>query len=328
MGDDRPIRYIEGDKVIYRASALGSCERAFVACATGTPAMPYPAEFQEVLDEGTRAEPIISGLWELETGLETVDQQAEYDLRIGKIGDREVFVRCHIDGAVRQVRPNRNRLREYKKFRDSTWKDFLTQGVECGANYPWQVAVCMLAGDFDECEFVGGHWSVPEGATEPTITEVSHHLLTGPPVPYKAIRDRVKRVERMIQAGFDAKEVPCTKAYPCPYFKVHDEDDSETFELPADGEEGEVTKLLVSTFALAASEFGRIKKQYDDAEEAKKKAAEHLRLLIEELGPDANAAKKLLNDEYEVTRVRFPVGESVRKAYNQDYFKIKVRKAK
>ena len=32
MGDDRPARYLEGDRVIYRASALGGCPRALALC--------------------------------------------------------------------------------------------------------------------------------------------------------------------------------------------------------------------------------------------------------------------------------------------------------
>lgn len=333
MGDDRPIRYIEDDKVIYRASALGTCERAFIACATKTPAAPMPEWFRGVLDEGTRAEPIISGLWELQTGQPTVCQQAEFDLRIGKIGDREVFVRCHIDGAAGtssfknlQLTPPKT-LREYKKFRDSTWPDFLRQGVECGVNYPWQVAVCMLAGDFDECEFVGGHWSIPEGETEPTITEVQHHLLTAPPVNFKAIRDRVKRIERLITAGFDAREVDCNKAmYPCPYFKVHDEDDKVTWSLPTEGEDAEVGKVLVSTFAMAASNVNRITKELEKAKAEKQKADKALREMLEHFGPEAVAADRLLSDEYQLLHVTGEVEERTAKGYSLDYYKINVRK--
>lgn len=322
MGDDRPIRYIDPDgTVVYRASALGTCERAFVACATGTPAAPMPDWFREVLDEGTAAEPVISGMWELQTGLGTVDQQREYDLRIGRVGDAEVIVRCHIDGMSDD--PPGARLREYKKFRDSMWPKFLTQGVECGANYPWQVAVCMLAGDFDECEFVGGHM------VDGVVTEVKHHLITNPPVTFKAIRDRVKRIERLIQAGFDAKEVDCNKSmYPCPYFKVHDEDDSETYEFPVDGKEGEVAKLLVSNFAVAASKVNMLDKQLKEAKAEKDRHAVALRELLDVLGPDAKAAKKLVNSEYTLTHVTGDVPERVQKGYALDYYKIAVRKDK
>jgi len=330
MGDDRPIRYVEEDgTIVYRASALGTCERAFVACANGVPAADKPEWFKEVLNEGTRAEPIISGLWELKTGYDTASKQHEYDLRIGKVGDVQVVVRCHIDGERDWGGPGiPTTLREYKKFRDSTWPKFLTQGVECGPNYPWQVSVCMLAGDFDECEFVGGHavfddWGVM------TISEVEHHLLTAPPLSFKAIRDRVKRIERFIQAGFDAREVDCNQSmYPCPYYKaVHDEPD-EPYELPATDEAGGLARQYISQMALLSSEIRMLKEKVKEAEQRKKAVSDGFRGCLEVFGPEAMTAKKMLTDEYEIAHVTGGVQERIAKGYDLDYFKVTVRKGK
>lgn len=313
MGDDRPMRYVEDDKVVYRASMLAACERAFVACANGTPGLAKPDWFQQVLDEGTEAEPIIQAHWDAQTGVPTIDQQREFELEIGTVNKRLVVVRCHIDGATEG-----GRLREFKKFRDSTWPEFQRRGVEVRPFYPWQVSVCMLAGDFDECEFVGGHWSNGE------IVEVQSHLLTHPPVNLLAIKKRVKRIERLINAGFDAREVECNKnLYPCPWFKLHDDEgDSETFELPDTDE----ARLFLRNYADSCAEVNRHRKALEEAEKWKKNNAEALREYLAMLGDEAVAAKKLIGAEFEVQHVRKTIPAHMRSESTQDYFTIKKRK--
>lgn len=315
MSDDRPIRYVDKDgTVVYRASALGGCDRAFVACAKNMHALPWPDDFQAILDEGTRMEPVIREMWDAHTGMPTKGDQAEYDLRISE----GVVVRCHIDGSTGD-----GTLREFKKFRDSTWPEFLRKGVEIHQNYPWQVAVCMWAGDFDTCEVVGGHY---DKETD-TITEVEYVFLNNPPIPLKAIRDKVKRIEKLIADGFDPREVDCTNAYPCPYVKVHDEKvEPDAFELPTEGEWAETQAMLVSQFAVEASNVKRLREQLDVAEKHKAEAADGLRAMVEELGADAVAAKKLMNADYVVTRVRKTTEAHMRKESTTDYFQVKVRK--
>lgn len=254
--DNHPIRYLEGDTVIYRASSIGACERALVASARRALPQPHPAWFQEVLDEGTLNESVISDMWDLETGIPTVDQQREFNLLIGEIDGRDVYVRSHIDG-MNGADPTS--IREYKKFRDSTWPNFLQQGVEVGANYPWQVSVAMHAltaelmvhGKADvACEFVGGHYELLNGGGTPddstpairAITQVECKYIASPPIPLVAIRKKIARVERLINTGFDIMETPCDgKTYPCPYWKYHDpKDELDTRILKFDGEWGEL----------------------------------------------------------------------------------------
>lgn len=238
--DNRPIRYLEGDTVIYRASSIGACERALVASARRALPQPHPTWFQEVLDEGTLNESVISDMWDQETGIPTVDQQREFNLLIGEIDGRDVYVRSHIDG-MNGADPTS--IREYKKFRDSTWPVFLQQGVEVGANYPWQVSVAMhaLCAEMDNselpaCEFVGGHYAGDDSGR--TITEVSCSYIASPPIPLVAIRKKIARVERLINTGFDIMETPCDgKTYPCPYWKYHDpKDELDTRILTSDQE--------------------------------------------------------------------------------------------
>src|SRR5262245_55496086 len=72
MSDNRPPRYEEDGRIIYRASGLGMCEKMFVALAMGYDPKAHPAWFQEILDEGTANEPVIREMWDEETGIPTV----------------------------------------------------------------------------------------------------------------------------------------------------------------------------------------------------------------------------------------------------------------
>lgn len=218
-GDNRPIRYEETGEdgvttVVYRASSLGMCDKAMLAAARGYPAAPHPDWFQEVLDEGTRAEQLIVDQYQAR-GVEVYGQQDTVELEIGEIDSKRVIIRGHIDG-----RNQFGDLVEIKKFRDSTWGKFLTSGVEINANYPWQVAVYMHALGVGNCEFVGGHWDGEK------ISEIDVKHLANPPIPMKAIRLKIARIERMIAEGLDPTDnipdIHCNETtYPCPYWKLH-----------------------------------------------------------------------------------------------------------
>lgn len=221
MSDNRPARYMELDDagnetVIYRASSVGGCEKAMLAAARGYDKRDHPDWFQEVLDEGSRMEEHIIAKWDFETGRPTVNQQKQIELYVGEIDGRNVIIRGHIDGEDDHENPA---LREYKKFRPSTWDKFIRQGVECGANYPWQVAIYMHGGGYDLCQFVGGKYNPDTDS----IDEVEAHAITNPPIPMKAIRTKIARVERMINQGYDPMDdgVECTLTYPCGYFYLH-----------------------------------------------------------------------------------------------------------
>lgn len=56
MGDDHNIVYPYAGKWVYRASAIGSCERALFAARRGLSPTPPPGKLQDAYDEGHRAE--------------------------------------------------------------------------------------------------------------------------------------------------------------------------------------------------------------------------------------------------------------------------------
>lgn len=317
-GDNRPIRYIEtldngSEKVVYRASSLGACERALVASARKHLPSPKPDWFQEVLDEGHTAEPLIRAMYEERFSCEVIGDQREVEFEVGEIDGRLVVVRGHIDGITGD---DSELLWEAKKFRPSTWEKFERMGIECNVNYPWQVSIYMHALEVEGCEFVGGKVSFDDWGNL-VLDDILVKPVMGAPFSRKAIVQRVARIERLINTGFDAMEVDCQMSmYPCPYWKLHDVKD-EDYELPGD------LYGVVSQLAAATAEVRNIDAARRKADERKKKLAAELRGELEKLGPVAEGAKKLALGDMVLSRIRKHVPAHSVKASDQDYFTIK-----
>ncbi len=235
MSDNRPPRYVETaddgtERVIYRASSLGMCDKVFVALAMGYDPRSHPAWFQEILDEGTENEQVIREMYEQKTGREV--------LGVGRVVEMEimdgVWVRGSIDGhsddlESLEVYPQ---LEEYKKVRDSGWMRYLRSGVEFQANYPMQTAFYQYALgeqygiDYVPMAFTGGHYVHDEKTDTWSITETYTHHYPDPAVPLLAIKKRIAKLQRLISETEAVGDLPCsTKMYPCPFYYLHDDDD-------------------------------------------------------------------------------------------------------
>lgn len=295
--DNRPFRYVEtGDDgtetVVYRASSVGACERALIATARKYERRQHPDWFDAVLDEGRRMEPFIDAIWQDTAGQEVTGGQDTVELHVGEIDGRNVIVRGHIDGMIDGS--NGKTLVEYKKFRPSTWGKFLQQGVEVNVNYPWQVSVYMHAGGFDSAMFVGGLYS-PE---TDRITEVAEFRLATPPIPLAAIRRKVARIERMVNAGYDPCDdgVVCKATmYPCPYFYLHDDKQNpvDKGDKSVDGVVLEPTDALYDLIADAQmhrQEVTRLRKLVDEHDRLAKKAQAELQAAMAAAGATAGTS--------------------------------------
>jgi hypothetical protein len=327
VSDNRPPRYIDGDKIVYRASSLGMCERALVACANGYAKRDHPEWFQKVLDEGTDNEDAIRMLFHRQQDeLRLVDGNwiDQYEGELEVVGN--VVVRYHTDDV--NLHPGYSGdnddgsrqptaiLREYKKFRDSTWPNFLTKGIEVNQNYPWQVAAMMWSlrdmGYDVVCQFVGGHFDGER------IIEVEHKLLLDPPIPRVAIIKKLARVERLIAEGLVPDEVPCQLSYPCGWWYLHDEKPPEVEIEMAAGEQ-------FNTFMdwCRHSEVVKTaKSMLDTAEKAKKFAAEQLAQWVPE-GAVA-VGEGIRGEKVRIKRYQqhVPARTQEVKAHTRDYFKV------
>lgn len=333
-GDDRPARYVEqdadgNDVVVYRASSLGMCERALVGFGRGEPAAPLPEKFVKIFQEGHNWEDRILARYEDEYACEVMSRQREVELDLGVVHGARVIVRGHIDGLSVDHDNGDVILIDAKKLRESSWAKFRTQGIEMIRNYPWQMSVywhaLMAEGlGLDGWALIGG---MLEGeGDEARLVDVELAEGYDAPLSLAAIRKRVARVEKWLAEGYDTREVPCDKGtYPCPFFKLHDEDPDEVFEWPDDVQG--IALPLLDKLAEVNAKISELEKQVKKLKSTKKQYTQGVYGLIEEYANQgADGAKKLEGFGYTVTRVRSHYPAKMREAYDTDYLQIKRHK--
>lgn len=320
MSDNRPPRYEEDGRIVYRASGLGMCDKMFVALSMGYDARAHPAWFQEILDEGTANESVIRGMWEQELA----EQDGPYPTHniavtdIGKVTEMEVldgiWVRGSIDGLLNQE-PGNVTLQEFKKIRDSGWMRYLQSGVEFQANYPMQTAFYMhsLAEEFGfevSMDFVGGHYVQDEKTQEWSITEVHRHLYTTPPVPLIGIKKRIAKLERLIADTDAIGDMTCNIAmYPCPVYYLHDDDMDEPPVRPSD----DIVRELVTQYDALEQERAVLKPKVEKIEKAQKGLKEGVQAWLVASGQDSGDVSTLELGEGTEAAVKYLV--SPRKGY-------------
>ncbi len=304
MSDDRPARYVEeyegGERVVYRASSLGICDRVFVALSQGMEPMAWPDWFQEILDEGTAQEEVIRTMYAEQGGWDVDSSQALLEMEIIP----GVWIRGHIDGAV--IAKDLVSVWEGKKVRTSGWARFLRQGVEWQKNYPWQVSFYMHAMQKKypnrevDCILTGGHFDPDKGE----VTEIHSHTLTNPPVPLKALKLRIMKLESMIEDDESVMEVACPSKpdYPCPFYFLHDDDAPEPAERPGD----DVIEPLLQEWAELKSREEEAKKIYNpnakDTKETLKRLKEGITAWLEASGADGEETAVTIGDKQYIVK--------------------------
>ena len=285
QSEQKPPRYVldmeDGtQRVVYRASSLGMCDKAIVATALGFEPQSKPEWFQEVLDEGTNAEPIIAAKYTEETGNEITDDQKQVKLEIMD----GVWIYASIDGLVWDG--GSPVLWESKKFRDSTWDGALRKGVEVNKNYPMQVSAMMhaLSDEYDtdvELDFTIGHMDTASGE----IVEIFIHRLIDPPVNRLAIRKRIAHLEKLVATGdLAGTACPLPLQYPCGFFHFHDDQDTAEgkLDIPSD-----VTlDLLVQEYEKADEIRKDLERQVKEASAASRNYKEGIQEWLKAQGFD------------------------------------------
>lgn len=308
MSDDRPARYEEDGKIIYRASSLGMCDKMFVALAMGYEPRAHPAWFQEILDEGTANEPTIRAMYELDQSTNT--GQYTKVVGIGRVVEMEIldgiWIRGSIDGHLDQlVIPT---LNEFKKIRDSGWMRYLQQGVEFQANYPMQTSFYMFAlgeelgGSWVPMDFTGGHYVQDEKTGDWSITEVHTHHYPDPPVPLLAIKKRIAKLERLIGGAEAIGDIACNiNMYPCPMYYLHDEDADEPPTRPSD----EIISEIVKQYDALEAERITLKPQLDQIDKAQKELKEGAKAWMIASGQESGDVSTLALDENTEAAVKY-----------------------
>jgi hypothetical protein len=204
QADHRADVYVEGERTIYRASALGGCVRALVAARTGyTPVAPTDKQ-RRYMAEGVLHEPAVVGWLEAE-GWAMGRTQDQVELEVAG----HLTVRGHTDGVG--TRAGSERVVEIKAPGQDTWKKFVSQGIKASRRYEWQLSVYMHA-----LGLPGLFVAKNRNTGEVHVIEVDE-----PPIGLTAIKARVIKVEAAAARGDLMACDPM--AYPCGFYYLHDE---------------------------------------------------------------------------------------------------------
>jgi hypothetical protein len=249
MSDNRPSVYTEGNRTVFRASALGGCLRALVAARLGYDPLPFDEASELRMGEGNLHEPVIVE-WLKTDGWTVTDQQKLIELTVADT----LVVRGHIDGQARHTGPPR--LLEIKAMGQDPFKRWVADRFASNDRYAWQVSAYMHALDLP------GLFVVKNRNTgEVDVFEVDEA-----PIPLAKIKARVAQVEAIARRG-DFPACDTEYLWNCPYRFLHDQK-----ELPLGGE---AVVDAAEVDALAAA-YDRARTQATQADTMKKLARDRL----------------------------------------------------
>lgn len=314
-GDNRPPRYEENGRIIYRASSLMMCDRVFMALAEAYTPASNPEWFQEVLDEGTAMERPIIERYEEQFDAAVVGGQQVLEMEVID----GVWIRGHIDG---ERADREGVLIEAKKVRESSWGKFKRQGIEYIVHYPWQLSFYMHAGGYEEAEVVGGMYDKDEKA----IKDLYVHSITQPPIPWKDIVKRIARLEAMVNSGKRVDDVKCNvRQFPCPFFYLHDADDEEApplRELPDELVE------MIGERELIKAQTSELRKKAEELEPRVKEINKALEEWMRKASVDDDQFIRVEVGDEELDLKYHTVYRSAYMVQETDYTLVSVKKAK
>jgi hypothetical protein len=233
-GNDDPTVGVKDGRIVYRASALGSCTKALVAARMGYDAIAPPSDAQQRMDEGHLHEMdvtrrMVEEGWRFSPG----SSQLEVVLPI----TRKVVVVGHLDGlgwkngpaAVSTADPIAalkivgGHVVEIKSQSKNQWADFERSGWESGffPKYKWQLSAYMLATGLPA---VVVRKNRDNGQVKYEYVEAPFYSLT-------ATRVRVMMVEALVAKG-ELPEECDNRVFPCPFFYLHHDPEVTTLEDP------------------------------------------------------------------------------------------------
>ena len=317
QGDDRPSVYHDPDidRWVYRASALGSCERELIAHRRGMSGSPTPDWLQTRFDEGHDWERRILNRFTEDTGLVLRGHQAQGTILVGS----NVAVRGSIDAETDDA------VVDAKFLGPDLYRKLIKDGIGAFPHYEWQQAVyahaleksriCLamglkdIEGEGDARKVVGikeMHYLWVDVADLPTLGQ---------------IKARVLRLEKLAE-GDGWPDCPQPFQYPCPFDYLHDEVD---VAIEVKGEEAD---LLV----VAASMDGKIRMLEAEVKELKAERNRRVEMVLEHEDLTKDSGHKLRAGDVEVTWVYSHTPAAViekyeRKASTRMYPKFKVKEA-
>jgi len=315
MGDDRPACYFDPDieRWVYRASALGSCDRELVAHRRGMVGSPTPDWLQVRFDEGHDWEARILTRFSEDTGLALRGFQATGALLVGK----NVAVRGSIDAETDDA------VVDAKFLGPDLYRKLVKGGIEAFPHYRWQQAVYAHAMEKQRVCLAMGLKEIEGEGDDRVITGIAemHYLWVDvadlPTVGQ--IKARVMKLEK-VAAGEEWPACPQPFQYPCAFDYLHDEVDN-TVEV-----EGEGAQMLSD----AADKDRAIRLLEAEAKKLKAERNREVEIALELAGLAQTEGHKLKAGDVEVTWVYSHTPAAViekyeRKASTRMYPKFKIK---
>jgi hypothetical protein len=312
MADKRPDVYWEGDEQtggwVFRASALGGCERALVMTALEEACNPVPQKIQDAYDAGASMESEIIKQGLKKAGYKALDSfdlpgvwddtgQPLVEVRVGRHR-----VRCHPDGiaqkTVRKMAGGVDGIEDELKTRRVVEAKFMREGT-CGGSvyrvfdekafYAWQISVEAAGTELGVLGLVGWKRRVDDGADGITEELVSVDFARlEPKYTVWDIKARVMRLVKLIgladELGLGVVECD-TKQYPCPFYDRHDGQKVWEASDVVVVEDAEVAKRFEKAYKL----WVNARTQVDNWDADKKKYAGELVEIAKEVRGEGNA---------------------------------------
>lgn len=239
-GDNRPSVYLDGDVLVVRASALGTCAWELIAQLQGQEPLPWPDRMLRAFKEGHDGEAgVLAKLEKLGWILNPFWAQRECDLTVGS----GRLVRCHPDSAgYPATQPTTAHLIEVKRLHDSTCSNIQRHGIKALSDgYKWQISVEMAVSKMPLVLVIENKGLTPDanGKRPACAREGALHFefITEPPYSFM---DIVKRVAMIASeaAGpiITTTGRPCDnpKQYPCRFRHLRPEPEGEVGVAVAD----------------------------------------------------------------------------------------------
>ena len=213
-GDHRPDVYHEGDKTVYRASALGGCERALWYARTGVERSPVSATLMKAFREGSNSEDLVLQMARERYFFDITEPQCEYEIEVPGT-DGLVVVRGHLDGLGASSGTKEVGNVEAKMLGPDLWKKSHTARFKSIPHWMVQVQLGMMGSGRTRCWMIWGEKDADGVAKDVSYTVVEYSARDAVMALAK-----VRRVEAAVAAGLD---IECAKEeFGCSYWQLHE----------------------------------------------------------------------------------------------------------
>jgi hypothetical protein len=206
-GDDRPPVYTEGDKVIYRSSAIGKlCPRALWLSRTGVTPSPTPDNLKRAFIESSNNESLVLSMFADLHDIELSGEQEPFEI---EVPGTNAVIRGHLD--ARGEATGQSGVVEVKSIADHSWAK---RGVDMYPGWLEQVQTQMKGTGTRLC------WLVFGKKVDGVVDDIAFSVVEYDPRVIGRVFDQIREVEAAV-ADNVALDCPDEK-YGCPYWQLHE----------------------------------------------------------------------------------------------------------